>query len=199
MQSDYVFTLRSQRIELIHSQLNLCDIDISPGEFITLEGENGVGKSQFISYLKDINTGSFSFMDQFPLCPLIELSVDSLINELNLLKLSLNEFDSYLFDKLKISHLRKKIVANLSGGEQQRLKLYLCLRNQASLYILDEPMSGVDKKFRSVFVELISKFLNLQKSFILVEHRSEDFSSFPVRTFKMQALDDRSLKLDHLR
>jgi ABC-type sugar transport system ATPase subunit len=52
-------------------------------------------------------------------------------------------------EKLGITPLLKRIIVDLSGGEQQRVALARALAKDADLYLFDEPLSNLDPKLRS--------------------------------------------------
>jgi zinc transport system ATP-binding protein len=59
----------------------------------------------------------------------------------------------------------------LSGGELQRVLLALALEPMPQLLLLDEPVSGVDRKGLEVFYEMVSKIRKqFDLSIILVSH-----------------------------
>jgi ABC-type sugar transport system ATPase subunit len=52
-------------------------------------------------------------------------------------------------EKLGLTPLIKRIIVDLSGGEQQRVALSRALAKDADLYLYDEPLSNLDPKLRS--------------------------------------------------
>lgn len=78
-------------------------------------------------------------------------------------------------EKVEAKSLINKKIKELSGGELQRVMLALALTPVPDILLLDEPISGVDKKGRDIFYEMVS---NLREKYdltiILVSH---DFDS----------------------
>ena len=52
-------------------------------------------------------------------------------------------------EKLGLTPLLKRIIVDLSGGEQQRVALARALAKDADLYLFDEPLSNLDPKLRA--------------------------------------------------
>jgi ABC-type Mn2+/Zn2+ transport system ATPase subunit len=73
-----------------------------------------------------------------------------------------------------VEHLIDKSIGNLSGGELQRVLLAIATINEPNLLILDEPVSGIDKKGIELFYELVNKLKREHDmSIILVSHNLE--------------------------
>ncbi|MDD5225377.1 MAG: metal ABC transporter ATP-binding protein [bacterium] len=72
---------------------------------------------------------------------------------------------------LEISHLRGKLVSELSGGEQQRVFLARAIVSDPGLLILDEPVTALDPQTRDNFFAIINRF-NREKgtTIIMVTH-----------------------------
>lgn len=76
-----------------------------------------------------------------------------------------------LLDKVECAHLLNKKLGVLSGGELQRVMLALALNPLPEILLLDEPISGVDKKGTKVFYDLVSTLRNTyDMTIILVSH-----------------------------
>jgi putative ABC transport system ATP-binding protein len=62
-------------------------------------------------------------------------------------------------------------VANLSGGEQQRVSLMRALANRPEILLLDEPTSALDEQAKVGIEELIRKFIGENcYTFVMVTH-----------------------------
>lgn len=65
-------------------------------------------------------------------------------------------------------------VTSLSKGMQERLQLTLALSRNASLYLLDEPIGGVDPVARGNILDAIVEYYNPESSILLATHLLTD-------------------------
>ena len=61
-------------------------------------------------------------------------------------------------------------IGQLSGGQQQRVFLGRALVQEADVYLLDEPMAGVDATTERTVVDLLHKLRDAGKTLIVVHH-----------------------------
>lgn len=61
----------------------------------------------------------------------------------------------------------------LSGGEGQRLKLASSLTNNSSIFVLDEPTTGLHMNDISRFMEIIDYIISLGNTVIMIEHNTD--------------------------
>lgn len=85
-----------------------------------------------------------------------------------------------LLDALGLGHLSlSQNVGSLSGGENQRLKLFKALQSEETeCFGLDEPSKGLDDKSLSSLFEVISSFVaHKNKTFYIADHNPRLLSS----------------------
>ena len=76
-----------------------------------------------------------------------------------------------LLDHVGLPGFAGRNVANLSGGEQQRVSLARALANQPEVLLLDEPTSALDEKAKAGIEELIRALVSEGRvTFVLVTH-----------------------------
>jgi len=76
-----------------------------------------------------------------------------------------------LLERVGLPGFAARNVANLSGGEQQRVSLARALANKPEVLLLDEPTSALDEKARAGIEELIRSLVNENSfTFVLVTH-----------------------------
>jgi manganese/zinc/iron transport system ATP- binding protein len=61
-------------------------------------------------------------------------------------------------------------ISQLSGGQQQRVFLARALAQEADVYLLDEPMAGVDATTEKTIVTLLHKLRDAGKTVVVVHH-----------------------------
>ncbi len=72
-------------------------------------------------------------------------------------------------------------ISQLSGGQQQRTFLARALMQEAEVYLLDEPLAGVDHTTEEIVVCLLKELVRQGKTVLMVHHdlsRVEDYFSW---------------------
>jgi putative ABC transport system ATP-binding protein len=71
-----------------------------------------------------------------------------------------------------IAHKKDEEVLNLSGGEKQRVAIARALINDPKIIIADEPTANLDYENSLIFIDLIKKMKQLNKTIIVATHDS---------------------------
>ncbi len=176
--------------------LNDVSFKIENNEFIGLIGENGAGKTTLLklmlnllkphqgqiindfkkkSFLSQLN---YSSNNTFP-CNVYEiLSLGLKYKPFNFIFQKDKEKIEQIAIDFNIQDLLNKQLNELSGGQQQKVRLAKCLISSPDLLILDEPSSGIDNKSN---IEFHSKLEQLHKdnnlTIIIVSHIKDDLKS----------------------
>ncbi|UIR55587.1 ABC transporter ATP-binding protein [Sphingobacterium sp. SRCM116780] len=78
---------------------------------------------------------------------------------------------SAILKRLRIDHLAKKRIADISGGEKQRVAISRALVNDPQVLLMDEPFNQVDASFRDTLQQDIKQIvLETGLTIILVSH-----------------------------
>jgi ABC-2 type transport system ATP-binding protein len=82
-----------------------------------------------------------------------------------------------VLDVVGLTGHEKKKVGEFSKGMQQRLSVSSALLSDAELFVLDEPMSGMDPLGRALFREIFRKLSSQGKSVFFSTHVLDDVQS----------------------
>lgn len=128
---------------------------------------NGIGMNNSIGYLPQVN-----FIDKkFPISVKDVVLSGFMEKEKLINKFSKNQKQTALsiMENMGISHLKKKPIGELSGGQLQRVFLTRAIVSSPELLILDEPNTYVDNRFESELYEKL-KELNKSMAILIISH-----------------------------
>ena len=170
--------------------LNNINLTIPRGKIIGLLGKNGTGKTTLIKLINDLLTptsGEILINGNKP--GVKSKNIISYLPERTYLDKSMKvsevikffeEFYSN-FNKEKAFKLLKDLnldlnqkISHMSKGMQEKLQLVLVMSRDAELYILDEPLGGVDPATRDYILDTILTNFNEGASVIISTHLISD-------------------------
>lgn len=179
-------------------------------EFIVLVGPSGCGKSttlRMIAGLEEITSGALRIalkqmnevapkdrdiamvFQNYALYPHMNV-YDNMAFGLKLRKFSKKEIDRRVneaADILELAHLLKKKPSSLSGGQRQRVALGRAIVRDASLFLMDEPLSNLDAKLRVQMRAEISKLhQRLGTTTVYVTHDQTEAMTMATRLVVMK-------------
>lgn len=166
------------------------NLTIPRGKIIGLLGKNGMGKTTLIKLINDLLTptrGEVLINGERP--GVNSKKIISYLPERTYLDKSMTIaqvfkfFEEFYdnFNKEKAIKLLKdldleldKKISQMSKGMQEKLQLILVMSREAQLYILDEPLGGVDPATRDYILDTILSNFNEGASVIISTHLIAD-------------------------
>lgn len=180
------------------------DLMIPQGKLVGIIGPNGAGKSTLIKavmgiltlssgYVKifdhDINDvrSRISYVPQresvdwdFP-ASVLDVVLMGRYAHLGLFKRPRKADRDIAMDCLKkvgMDSFAQRQISQLSGGQQQRTFLARALAQQADIYFMDEPFSGVDAATEKTIINLLRNMTHHGKTVMVVHHDLHSVSQY---------------------
>ena len=72
---------------------------------------------------------------------------------------------------MKMEAFRDRQISELSGGQRQRAFLARAIAQDADIYVMDEPLQGIDITTENLIMDVIRKLQAEGKTFIIVHHQ----------------------------
>lgn len=162
------------------------NLELDKGQIVGLVGPNGAGKSTLLrilagleqTYKGEVLVGGkeldykmadiISYQpDKFALSD--KLAVKEVVN---IYKLFFKDFDEEKFYKIfnEFKLPEKAKVKEMSKGMREKMQIALSLSRNADIYLLDEPISGVDPSARKKIIDIILNNFQEDSLIILSTH-----------------------------
>ena len=186
------------------------NLDIYDGEFLTLLGPSGFGKTTLLRLIGGFelpNAGSLQLegvdiaglpaekrpintvFQQYALFPHMNV-YDNIAYGLKLKGVPKTEIDQRVREALamvQLDHTINRRPQDLSGGQQQRIAIARAVVNRPKMLLLDEPLSALDAKLRE---QMQSELKRLQRelgiTFVFVTHDQQEALSMSDRIAVMK-------------
>ena len=167
-------------------------LNLKNSEIILLEGENGVGKTSLLNMISGLINPDKGFIK---ICrkSIIELGnhkkkIFTYIPDKNCLKenLSVNEnLKSWLklsnlkvndnsyqkaLNTFSIDNIQETLVKSLSHGQKKKVALTKLLFSKSKLWLLDEPLNGIDTKTITVLKKIMIQHIKKNGSILFSSH-----------------------------
>ncbi len=194
--------------------VNKVSLDIGAGEFVSVVGQSGTGKSTLAKILfaeerptegsVEIGGWDITNIKQYEI-PYLRRQIGFIFQDFKLLpKKNIYENISFAMQTSGINNERiKKVLPQilkivglqykaerypnqLSGGEQQRAAIARALVHQPKLLIADEPTGNLDSINSREIIDLLLRINNLNTTVILVTHNRDIVNSLNKRVVTME-------------
>jgi spermidine/putrescine transport system ATP-binding protein len=186
------------------------DLDIHRGEFFSILGSSGCGKTTTLRLIAGFETPSAGevlirgkSMTQVPpyqrpvntvfqsYALFNHMSVaENIAFGLRIKRLGKAEIEDRVRQALKLVKMEEfanRVPTSLSGGQQQRVALARALVNRPAVILLDEPLGALDLKLRKEMqVELSNLHKDLGLTFVMVTHDQQEALSLSDRIAVMR-------------
>ena len=182
------------------------DLEVEPGEMVSLVGASGTGKStllRIIAGLEEANAGRITYAGQ-PLSagqvgfvfqhPILypHLSVRKNILFPTTLRAYRQKVDKNyytdLMDALQIGELQHRKPQELSGGQAQRVGIARALIRKAPVVLFDEPLASVDKELSaSIRADIVRLHAEYRFTGLYVTHDQDEALQLGQRVAVMDA------------
>ncbi|MCR2044649.1 ABC transporter ATP-binding protein [Anaerosalibacter massiliensis] len=173
--------------------LDNLSLNIEEGKVLGILGPNGSGKTTLIKIMTGLlRQSSGELLIDGHKVGVYTKSIVSYLPDRNFLynwmiiKDALNFYSDFYYDfdekraeeLLHFMQLEKNMkITSLSKGMMEKLNLILVLSRKAKLYILDEPIAGVDPVARDQILDAIIKNYDSNSSMIVTTHLVRDMES----------------------
>jgi cell division transport system ATP-binding protein len=183
------------------------------GEFCYLTGKTGAGKSSFLKLLyRDIKPDEGTvYVADFDVSSLPDRKVPHLRRRLGVVFQDFQLLpDRTVFENIAfalevtgqkkkfikqrvlevlglvgLSHKRKAMPDDLSGGEQQRVVIARALANEPRILLADEPTGNLDPEASSNIMDLLKVINNRGMAVLMVTHDYDVIKKHPFRTIRI--------------
>ena len=173
--------------------LNNLNLSLERGQIIGLLGPNGSGKTTFIKLINDLLTptsgqilidGKLPGVDTKAMISYLpeRTHLDQTMKIKDLIKYFADFYEDFrterAFTMLKDLNIDQNArLKNLSKGTKEKVQLILVMSRDAKLYILDEPIGGVDPAARAYILHTILNNYNEEATILLSTHLIHDIES----------------------
>lgn len=155
---------------------------LAAGEVLHLRGSNGAGKTSLLEVLSGLRTATAGAMTPEP-----EGGRLHWLGHKNALNLALTPIENLEFwcglngrptnglvpalERLGVAKVRHRPCRTLSAGQKRRSALARLLLDQRALWLLDEPLDGLDAQGLELFANLLKTHLQSGGSAIITSHQ----------------------------
>lgn len=81
-------------------------------------------------------------------------------------------------EKMNLLDLKDRQISELSGGQRQRVFIARALAQEAELYLMDEPLAGIDIKTEEIIMSILKEFQDQGKTSVVIHHDLNTLESY---------------------
>lgn len=195
MRTQEVSVLKAHDLKCVRGSAELfsnLNFSIQSGEALVVEGSNGSGKTSLLRILCGFNQsaeGEITWCDE-PIDKHENYQQQiSYIGHQSGVKLDLTVFENLLFEQRLVGANRKEseikeiirsvglfrqrnvLTRKLSAGQKRRVALARLQLEERSIWVLDEPLTALDKEFVTEFETVLKNHLDKKGMLIITTHR----------------------------
>ncbi len=160
-------------------ELDISGGSVRIGESVGIVGPNATGKTTLVKMLAGVeqpdggemdNQVKVSYKPQY-IAPDFDGTVQELLYSRAFEMVTSSFFTGEVIEPLGVRYMMDRKVANLSGGELQRMAIALCLAEEADMYLFDEPSAYLDSNQRMNAAKTIRRMMEkMGRSAMVVDH-----------------------------
>lgn len=205
-----------RQADKMQTVLHDISLEIMSGEFVSIVGSSGNGKSTLLNLLTGIDHPSrgdiivdgthlrklnaeklpvwrgkhvgivFQFFQLLPTLSLLQNIVLPMDFTAKLPKYQRQERAMHLLQLVGLADKAERLPSQVSGGEQQRTAIARALANDPALIVADEPTGNLDSKTADSVFKLFTELGNQGKTLVMVTH-NETLADAATRKFKIHS------------
>ncbi len=193
--------------------VNDVSLSLLNNEFITIMGESGSGKTTLLTILgglckptsgkvivdgldiyslsqnslADFRKEYLGFVFQaFQLVPYLTVEENVMLPLAisDLTKKQKKEIVDSILEKVRIKDKLKRLINELSGGEQQRVAIARALVNDPLIILADEPTGNLDSKTSEEIINIFLSLVSESKTVVMVTHNKE-YTRYATRSIEL--------------
>lgn len=169
---------------------------VEKGDFLTILGENGCGKSSLVKGILGLSkisggkieknfSGGVGYVPQLPPvqsdfpASAIEIVMSGFVKKAGLFYSREQKKEALLkMERLGISDIKNMCFREMSGGQRQRVLLSRALCAGEELLVLDEPIASLDEDITESFYEILCDLNKKGTTIIMISHDSKNALRF---------------------
>lgn len=204
--------LSSEKLVKIYKKrtvVNKVSVEVKQGEVVGLLGPNGAGKTttfyMIVGMIKPEAGDVFMDGANITAEPMykrskmgigylpqeasvfrklsVEDNIMAVLQMMDISKKEMKERRDKLLEELGISHLRKSLGFQLSGGERRRTEIARALATKPKFILLDEPFAGVDPIAVEDIMQIVANLKHKNIGILITDHNVHETLSIVDRAY----------------